>query len=67
MCGVQLSERVATRELLERYSLLDLKMVMTRRRLNWYGHVVRRSEKKRWEGQKRPGNRECKHIYEFLV
>ena len=44
MCGVRLSERVATTELLERCSLLDLEMVMTKRRLNWYGHVVRRSE-----------------------
>ena len=31
-------------ELLERCSLLDLENVMTRRRSNWYGHVVRRSE-----------------------
>jgi len=44
MCGVRLSERVAMMELLERCSLLDLEKVMTKRRLNWYGHVVRRSE-----------------------
>ena len=29
---------------MERCSLLDVEMVMTRRRLNWYGHVVRRGE-----------------------
>ena len=44
MCGAHLSERVATSELLERFNLLDVEMVMIRRRLNWYGHVVRRSE-----------------------
>ena len=44
MCGARLSERVATSELLERCNLLDVEMVMIRRRLNWYGHVVRRSE-----------------------
>ena len=44
MCGTRLSERVATRELLERCSLLDVEMVITRRRLNWYGHDARRGE-----------------------
>ena len=44
MCNVRLSDRVATDELLGRCRLVELEMVMTRRRLNWYGHVVRRNE-----------------------
>ena len=43
MCNVRLSDRVATEEVLRRCRLEELEMVMTKRRLNWYGHVVRRS------------------------
>ena len=42
MCGVQLSDRVATVELLQRCGVTDIERVMRRRRLNWFGHVMRR-------------------------
>ena len=42
MCSVRLSDRGATEEVL-RCRLVELEIVM-RRKLNWYGHVVRRNE-----------------------
>ena len=43
ICNVRLSDRVSTEEVLRMCRLEELEMVMTKRRLNWYGHVVRRS------------------------
>ena len=44
ICGVQLSDRVATVELLQRCGISDIQKVMRRRRLNWFGHIMRREE-----------------------
>ena len=42
MCGVQLTDRVATEELLRRCGIVAVEVMLRRRRLKWFGHVERR-------------------------
>ena len=42
ICGARLSERIPSEELRRRLGLEDIKLVLKRRRLRWYGHVERR-------------------------
>ena len=44
MCNIRLSDRVATETVLSRCRLEELDIVLIKKRLSWYGHVVRRNE-----------------------
>ena len=44
ICGVALSDRVSSIEILRRCGLEDVFVVMRKRRLAWFGHVYRRNE-----------------------
>ena len=44
ICGVSLSDRVSSIEILRRCRLEDILLVMRKRRLAWFGHIYRRHE-----------------------
>ena len=44
ICGAKLSDRISCADLRERLGLEDLKLVLRKRRLRWFGHVERREE-----------------------
>ena len=63
MCGVQLSDRVATGELLQRCGIRAVEVLLKRRRLKWFGHVVRRGVEDplgRVQLVEAPGRRPCR-------
>ena len=44
ICGVFLSDRVPSKEILRRCGLDDILLVIRKRRLAWFGHIYRREE-----------------------
>lgn len=42
LCGITLADRISSQNILSSCGLTDLRMIMMRRRLNWFGHVMRR-------------------------
>jgi len=44
MCGVNLQDRVPSKELRERLGLDDIISVLQQNRLQWYGHVLRKED-----------------------
>ena len=44
ICGAKLSDRIQSEVLRRRLGLEDIKIVMKKRRLRWFGHVERRDE-----------------------
>ena len=42
MCGVSLADRVNSNEILERCKLVDVEVMLKKKRLFWFGHVKRR-------------------------
>ena len=44
VCGVYLSDRVSSMEILQRCRLQDILLVVRKRRLAWFGHIYRRHD-----------------------
>jgi len=44
MCGVQLKDRLPSKELRERLGIDDIALVLQQNRLRWYGHVLRKED-----------------------
>ena len=44
ICGVELKERLPSKELRERLGIDDIALVLQQNRLRWYGHVLRKED-----------------------
>ena len=44
MCGVQLKDRLPSKELIERLGVDDIALILQQNRLRWYGHVLRKDD-----------------------
>ena len=44
MCGVELKDRLPSKELRERLGVDDIALVLQQNRLRWYGHVLRKDD-----------------------
>jgi len=44
MCGIQLKDRLSSKELRERLGIDDIALVLQQNRLRWYGHVLRKDD-----------------------
>jgi len=44
MCGMKLQDRISSKGLKERLGLDDIFLVLQQKRLQWYGHVLRKEE-----------------------
>jgi len=44
MCGVQLKDRLPSKELIERLGVDDIALILQQNRLRWYGNVSRKDD-----------------------
>ena len=44
MCGINLKDRLPSKELRERLGIDDIASILQQNRLRWYGHVLRKDD-----------------------